>query len=275
LFLFKQENERFPAAGKSFLGDRIDYHLFLQKMPIRRFTAAAPLLYGRTAPGAWPWLELTVPFELAAAYGAGHLPYSGDPAEPRHLFYHARSLRVDLAALRLDKKRRHDQRGWSGHGLRREHGGKAAFLARHGDAAQRLAFEWMASRFGMPYMSAQRLEYVLAKPFLQDVLAWYRESTLAAFALIVRGEGAAHYWFAFYEHYPAPAAPESASAPGHGYLVDFLEWAAESGHSHAYLGTGYGLKSRYKSRGISGVEFHDGSGWCADKAALARLQEQD
>jgi arginine-tRNA-protein transferase len=262
--------ERFPIAGKSFLPDRFDYDLFQQIMPNRPFTAVAPLLYGRAAPGSWPWLELTEPFDLAAAYAGGYLPYSSDPAEPRHLFYRARSLRVNLARLGMDKKRRRDQRAWHDHGLRRAAATKEDFLARHGRDAHRLAGEWMSSRFGAPYMTGERLQYVLAKPFLRDVLAWYRGSALAAFALVVRDGAAAHYWFVFYHHQAGAAA-----APGHGYLVDFLEWAAAAGHTHAYLGTAYGGKSRYKSRGLAGVEFHDGAGWCADKVQLARLQAAD
>jgi hypothetical protein len=128
----------------------------------------------------------------------------------------------------------------------------------------------MAARFGEPYLEPRRFEYILERPFLKQVLTWSGDAGLEAFAFLVTGGWGAHYWFSFYRNGETDGSP-----PGHGYLVDFLDWAREEQLPFAYLGTSYGQKSRYKSRGMDGIEFWDGNGWSGDRAALARLRELD
>ncbi len=239
-------------------------------MPVKRFRSEGPVLYGRYQFGYCEWVELDALNELGAVYAGGYLPYSAAPADPRHLFYMARSLRVDLAGFAMDKKRRYDHRVWEAFGLRRVAYPKAEFLGTHGGCVHDRAQEWMEARFGQAFLSGPRLAYILAKPFLTDVLAWFGGDALTAFALVVRGEWGAHYWYVFYRN----GAPRE-QPPGHGYLIDFLQWARAAGLPHAYLGTAYGRKSCYKSRGLAGIEFWDGNRWDADKARLAALQAAD
>lgn len=239
-------------------------------MAAKRFKSEGPVDYPAYRFGYCEWLQLDADEDPGTAYKAGFLPFSAEPGDPRHLFYMARSLRVDLAELHFDKKRRHDQRAWRAFELRRRLVDKTAFREEWGPHAFEAAENWMVTRFGEAYLSPERLDYVLRKPWLTDVLEWTHGDQLAAFALIARGSWGAHYWFVFYHNGDSGPHP-----PGHGYLVDFLEWAREEGLSHAYLGTAYGQKSLYKSRGIAGVEFWDGNGWCADKDRLRLLQEQD
>lgn len=239
-------------------------------MSTHRFKSEGPVLYKQYQFGYCEWLESTTGRDLAEAYQGGFLPWSGDPADPRHLFYMARSLRSDLQELSLDKKRRYDHRAWQSFQLVRKCLGKEKFLSEFGEPALQLAQTWMKRRFGEAYLHPDRLRYILAKPFLKDVLTWTADSRLQAFALIVRGDWGAHYWYVFYENNPLILHPQ-----GHGYMVDFLEWVGDQSLPHAYLGTAYGDRSLYKSRGITGVEFWDGNGWCSDKAELARLQQAD
>lgn len=237
---------------------------------MRHFRSEGPALYNRYQFGYCEWLESLSGHGLGEAYESGFLPYSGDLQDPRHLFYMARSLRVDLGAFQLEKGRRYDHRKWQASGLTREHMSKERFLANHGDEAAQSAQIWMKQRFGEPYLSRERLDFILRKPFLKDVLTWSDSTGLKAFALVVMEEWGAHYWFVFYE-----SDPESGAPPGQGYLVDFLDWAKKMPLPRAYLGTAYGQNSLYKSRGIQGVEFWDGNAWSADKGKLLRFQEAD
>ncbi|MEX0326370.1 MAG: hypothetical protein AB3N33_09820 [Puniceicoccaceae bacterium] len=239
-------------------------------MPSRKFREPGPILYGRYACTHGEWLELTGEAVPEAAYAEGYLPYARLSKANQHLFYMGRSLRVDLARYRMDKKRRYDHRRWQEFGLRRLHLDKTGFLARYGDRAATEARSWMQARFGVPYLDGAEFRHVLEKPFLQDVLVWEWNEALMAFGLIVKGTWGAHYWFAFY-------APETngTTPPGHGYMGDFLQWAAEAGLPYAYLGTSYGLKSRYKSRGLAGIEFWDGTDWIQDRDHLAGLLQED
>jgi arginine-tRNA-protein transferase len=237
---------------------------------VRTFRSEGPLDYGQYAFGYTLWLELEASEPPGAAYAGGYLPYSGNPEAATPLFYMARSLRVDLKAFRLAKGRRYDHRQWLRHGLRRRLVSRQAFLDTYGSVAPGLALGWMQTRFGEPFLTPARLGYILQHPCLRNVLTWEDSSGLRAFALLARWEAGVHYWFVFY----ANGDPE-AHPPGHGYLVDFLQWAREEGLPHAYLGTTYGLKSRYKSRGIEGIEYWDGNRWMADRKQLHRLQASD
>jgi hypothetical protein len=239
-------------------------------MPSRKFRSQGPILYNRYLTGHGEWLEQSAGEDPGDAYGEGFLPYSSGTGNGHHLFYMARSLRVDLSRLSMDKKRRYNHRQWMAYGLTRQVMTREAFIATHGHKALEWARDWMATRFGEPYMDDERLSTLLQNPFMRDVLVWSREGKVLAFALIVRGQWGAHYWFSFYHNSRSSDLP-----PGHGYMGDFLDWARLEGLPHAYLGTAYGEKSRYKSRGINGIEFWDGHRWKADRMELSQLRAMD
>ncbi len=239
-------------------------------MPSRKFTAEGPNLYGRFLRGSCQWAELSDAGDLGEVYDGGYLPWSGDTADPRHLFYRARSLRADLDQLSLSKSRRYDHRRWQAYSLQRQLVTKAEFL-RHGrDRLTELAYQWMEPRFGDQSLARERFDYILDKPYLRHLLTWRDKNELCAFALLVDGSWGAHYWYVFYKNGTGASTP-----PGHGYLVDFLYWAKANHLRHAYLGTTYGTKSRYKCRGIRGIEFWDGERWNASKTDLAACWASD
>jgi len=237
---------------------------------VKKFRSEGPISYANYQFAYCDWIHLEDSKELKTVYGDGFLPFSGDPKDPRHLFYMARSLRVNLEHFSVDKKRRYDHREWTDFGLIRSIQKKEAFMALHGESAIEKAQKWMHPRFGEKALSPDRLAYILAKPYLSHILTWSRKDRLTAFALIVRGDWGAHYWYVFYEN-----GGGEKSAPGHGYLADFLEWARSEELPHAYIGTAYGLKSRYKSRGLKGIEFWDGNSWNTGKEKLKQRQEAD
>lgn len=239
-------------------------------MPVRTFITEGPVQYARYRFGYCQWAEIADVGDVDKPYAGGYLPYSADVNDPRHLFYMARSLRIRMDRYSVDKKRRYDHRNWQLHNLERTCLRKEAFLDAYGPKALSLAAEWMETRFGSAFIGPARLAYILGKPFLSDVLIWRTSQELMAFALLARGAWGAHYWYVFYKNNQAENLP-----PGHGYLVDFLNWTREVALPYAYLGTGYGQKSRYKARGLTGLEFWDGSAWNANKDTLISLQEND
>jgi arginine-tRNA-protein transferase len=236
-------------------------------MPSRKFRRESSFNYAGFDFGYSNWLEISDAGNLADAYTNGYLPYSGNISDQRHQFYMARSLRVRLDRFEMDKKRRYDHRAWQAFELERIHLTKEQIMAEYGEESLlELAAMWMEPRFGERALSLERLTYILGKAFLQDFLIWKHGSELNAYALIVRGDWGAHYYYVFYRN-----GGSLRSAPGHGYLIDFIQWAKAAGHTHAYLGTYYGHKSQYKSRGIKGVEYWDGNAWDDDKREMARL----
>ncbi|MGC9450569.1 MAG: hypothetical protein ACP5I4_03905 [Oceanipulchritudo sp.] len=242
-------------------------------MPARKFQSDPPNLYGKYRPSRGEWLELEGDDRedsLETAYAEGFLPYSGNPGDCRHLFYRARSVRVRVDAFSMDKKRRYARRLWQGFGQQRTELTKSVFLKRHGPGVAGLAREWMRSRFGKPYLDPARMDYILGRPFLKQILAWTLGEELIAYALIVPSRQGAHYWFVFYKNNDPSSLPS-----GEGYLIDFLHWCKERNLRYAYLGTAYGEASRYKTRGLEGVEFWDGEQWNSDRMQLRRLRQQD
>jgi hypothetical protein len=239
---------------------------------VRFFTTEGPVDYGSYCFSYRLWLQLEEGDAPEEAYERGYLPWSADADGPHRLFYCARSLRVPVGELKLSKSRRYDYRQWQEHGLNRERLSKQEFLGRLGEKkVLRLARKWMKDRYVEPYLSEERLRFLLSSPLFSTVLLWSREKKdPAAFAFLVEAENLLHYWFVFYS-----AKEGDATVNGSGFLTDFVHFAREAGVTQAYLGTGYGRKSRYKWRGIRPVEFWDGGEWSRDRKELGRRQEND
>lgn len=214
------------------------------------------------------WQEWTPGQPLQPLYANGMLPFSANPDDPSHQFYMARSLRVDLANLQLSKSRRYEYRQWQELGLSRDCIATATFQQRHPDAAA-LALQWMQLRNRQPYLSPQRLDYIMAKPFVSTILCWYKDTQLQAFAPLVPFTDAVHYWFVFYQPH------HDNCSSGSGLLTDFLLWAQASGLRHAYTGTAYGMKSHYKFKGLNGCSFWNGNQWVDDRKLLQHLIGSD
>jgi hypothetical protein len=239
---------------------------------VRFFKTEGPVDYGSYSFSYRLWLQLEGGEAAEEAYARGYLPWSADPEAPQRLFYGARSLRVPIGELKLSKGRRYEYRQWQEQRLKRERLCKQEFLERLGEKqVLRLARKWMKHRYAEPYLSEERLRFLLASPLFTTVLLWSREKKgPAAFAFLVEAENLLHYWFVFYS-----AKESDTSVNGSGFLTDFVHFAREAGVTHAYLGTGYGRKSRYKWRGIRPVEFWDGEDWSRDREDLGRRQEND
>lgn len=229
--------------------------------------AERPILYNRYRLGPGPWLHCDDSARLDRIYGNGFLPLSKPHPAPQR-FFAARSLRIECAVWKVEKKRRHQQRAWDRFGLHREALPRASFIERYGEHASAIATAWMEARFGTAYLDPQRLRFVLTHPMVNTVLTWSSGPHLKAFAPLIQGAWGAHYWFVFYNE--APASPQ-----GHGFLMDFLLWVRDEGLPFAYLGSVYGLQSLYKWRGFEGVTFRENDHWCPDKERLGALLAED
>lgn len=226
--------------------------------------------YGRYHFRYRPMAELETIEELPEVYAAGFLPASGDPTEPRHLFYLARSLRYDLGAHALDKKRRYDFRQVEELAPRFEVIEKADAGAALPPDWETQAFRWMIERSGNAYLTPERLAYVRGKPYCSHVAVASVEGEPLAYVLLGWKGTVAHYWYAFYD-----SRRFSRFSLGKWLMARTAQWARSQGLSHLYVGTGYGCQSSYKSKGVAGVEFFDGTRWNPDPAELKRRQDGD
>lgn len=210
------------------------------------------------------------PDELESIYEQGFLPYSADVEEDRLIFYLARSLRYDLRSFQMDKKRRYSHRAIEALGVEMQ---VEAIHDLTGSARNDLRDRtrtWMEARFGTPYLEPQRLEYILRREQLSHIGVIKQKKTIIGYCLLVCFKHAVHYWFAFYN----PEITEKNSL-GKWMMAQTALWARSTGHHYLYVGTAYGQKSHYKSQGISGIQFFDGTSWNESKSELKAKQEND
>lgn len=210
--------------------------------------------------------------ELDRAYQAGFLPASSAPFPVTLRFYQARSLRVYLPQLGFNKNRRYQQRLLDADGCTWQVLPKSDALAldqwRH--ELEGIALQWVALRYQQSYLCAERLQYLLARPFLNFIARASSPQGTLGYALLCGGQSSVHYWFALYRPHD-----DCRKSTGKWMMGRFLQWAQQSGYTHAYLGTAYGSKARYKSQGIYGCAFFDGKGWNEDLGLLSSLQLKD
>lgn len=193
---------------------------------------------------------------LASIYEQGFLPASNDYAEERELFYLARSLRLDLRELGFDKKRRYLQHRGTETGLHSNRLSIKELMASH-PRWKESVIEWVEGRFQPPYMTSERLEYILKRNFLTQCIATYCDTELVGITLLPHDAAIAHYWFVFYDPEWNPAR-----SLGKWILGDCGRLHQEQGFEYLYLGTCYTKTAAYKFQGIaSGVEFYEGSTW--------------
>lgn len=212
--------------------------------------------------------------ELAAVYGAGFLPYTGNwqlgTGFPHNVFYLARSLRVDLHQFRLSSENRR---------VLRRAGDQVALgepLALASAEGAALVGSQAFSDFCCAYadkhfvggsMSAERLRFVLSRSAATHLFRFGRanEAPLAyVLAMISPGE-CLHYWFAWLDD----SAMQSMHI-GNVAMLSVVQWAQNAGLRHIYLGTVYHEKALYKVRPFSGVQWFTGSHWSSDVVELKR-----
>lgn len=236
---------------------------------MRTFLREYPPEYDRYRFNYGCFAELEPGDPLDAAYEAGFLPASNDTREPACLFYLARSLRLDLSEVRFDKKRRYLQRRGTDNGLQWKLETKEQFLAAAPVEWAETALAWVARRYDPPYLTADRLRYLLGRPFLSHIATVSAAGHPVGFVLLPQGEQSAHFWFSLYD---PDWHPERSL--GKWMLGASIENLQERGFRFLYLGTCYGQRSAYKFQGItSGVSFFDANAWSGKMEELeARLR---
>ena len=117
-------------------------------------------------------------------------------------------------------------------------------------------------------MNAERLEGILATDLPLRGVRYRKDDLPVAYVLEIEGEEFSHYWFSCYD------MSYTGSSLGMWLMLDAVRRAKDAGHRHAYLGTAYGEKGRYKMN-ITPLEFWDGSEWSADLRRLKKLVTED
>lgn len=209
--------------------------------------------------------------EIPRVYDHGFLPYSDRPELGDDLFYMARSVRVVLERFRVRAEERYVLNKMRDLDLAMD------ILPKDEVVGKLAAFEpiclgFAAAKFHNGRFTAKRLRYITSRPYLSHIAVFRKTSDLSeplAFALLVRAGDMMHVWYSF--HRVLEALEKNF---GKYVIVRLLEHAKAEGLRHCYLGTCYGVNSRYKTD-VPGTEFFDGIRWSSDRELLRRFQQVD
>lgn len=202
---------------------------------------------------------------MADIYALGYLPYSGSP-DVKNIFYMARSARVPLAAFELSSENRRIAKKFDG-----QFDKKRIPLAEFDTSDEEfLTFcaEYFKTRHGESAAPRERIRYWLSCGIVSTVIEYRKAGAPMAYVLEAEEEGAAHYWFSFYD---LTLVQQSL---GMWLMLDCLRDAKARGLMHYYLGTVYGTKALYKTN-FEPLEWWSGDGWSSDIAALKTLARTD
>ena len=207
--------------------------------------------------------------ELPAIYQQGFLPYTGNLAIEKDIFYLARSLRVDLDRFADSSENRRVAR-------------KAAPLNISIKAQKKkdldlkdptfidFCMSYASDRFSGNAMTLDRLHYVFGKETGSHVLTFHEEDTIYGYVFAAIEGNMLHYWFAFFDQQYL-----KSHSLGKYMMWRTIAWAKEQGLDHVYLGTCYGKHSLYKVRDHKGLSFFDGSTWNQDMTIIKNLCKTD
>lgn len=208
--------------------------------------------------------------ETEAIYSYGFLPYSDDLRLPPHIFYKARSLRIDLEAFSNTSENRRVNRKVDPLVHRIEMSKREVFDASNADF-RAFCLKFADARFSSDNFSPERLDYILHPDWCTHIFSFLDEGKQPlGYVLAQVTDQSFHYWFSFYDLDKGGEVPL-----GKWMMWRLIHWARRWGKSHIYLGTCYGAGSLYKVRDFKGVEFHDGNSWCADIEVLKEHAKSD
>ena len=207
--------------------------------------------------------------ELPAIYEKGFLPYSGNTAIERDIFYLARSLRVELDNFSDSSENRRVNRKVAPLNIAIKVTPKSSIDLTDPTFLD-FCMSYAADRFSGNAMTSERLSYVLSRETGSHILTFQSEKQIYGYVLAAIEGSMLHYWFAFFDQQYL-----KSHALGKWMMWRTIAWAKEQGLAHVYLGTCYGKHSLYKVRVDKGLTFFDGTRWNADMTQLKHLCKTD
>ena len=206
---------------------------------------------------------------IGSIYSSGFLPYTGNPEMADHLYYMARSLRVELSEFELSSENRRVIRKFEKFPVRRQWIEKKNFDLDNPEI-RKFWLRFCKVRFRNGEMSESRLHYILESPFATGIIRYTINEMHAGDVLISHHGKMLHYWFSFYE------LEEFKDLPLGKYLMlDVIRQCKEKKFQYVYLGTCYGRGSLYKVRDFKGIHYFDGGEWRKDLDVLKEWCKKD
>lgn len=207
--------------------------------------------------------------ELPVIYAKGFLPYTGNPALKREVFYLARSLRVELNRFADTSENRRVNRKVEPLNIKVECFPKSEFDFQNQDFLD-FCTNYAADRFHDGNMSKERLMYVLNRQCGSHIFQFTSEGKILGYVWAGLFANSLQYWYAFFD-----TDYLQSHSLGKWMMWRTIQWAKANDLEYVYLGTCYGHHAMYKVRDHKGLAFFDGNSWNQDMKLLKRLCKTD
>jgi leucyl-tRNA---protein transferase len=196
--------------------------------------------------------------ELDEIYERGFLPYTGNTAIEREIFYLARSLRVNIANFDSTSENRRVCRLVEPLDIKLDVIAKSLFDL-NDSVFKAFCGNYIAERIGDDNMSLERWDYILKQETGTHIFKFYNENKVFGYVLAAITPKAVQYWFAFFD-----TEYMRTHSLGKYMMWAAIDWAKQNQKQYVYLGTAYKPAALYKIRDHKGLEYFDGNGWNQD-----------
>ena len=192
--------------------------------------------------------------EYRNLYEQGFLPYSNDLKIQDEIFYLARSIRIDLQNHQWKFKQNNVfnkfRPTYPENTLTFELKDKAALI-------DNKAFRtWCLQNAKNRFLSDERLNYILSRPYLKQVLVISSGKKVLAYLFVIsQNKDFVHVWFSFYD------LQFSGHDFGKWIILNSIAWAKTQGFSWFYIGTCYSKNALYKLTLSSQTQYFSGNEW--------------
>ncbi len=196
-------------------------------------------------------------------YRQGFLPYTYDLTINDEIYYLARSIRIDLQTPLFNSKQKNVlnkfAKSYENDSLEFELHPKE-YYAKDTDF-----HKWCLQNAKNGFLSMERLQYIISRPYLQQVLSIrYKGNSLAHLFIVTEKESFIHVWYSFYN------LSVSLNDFGKWILLKTIEWSQKEKFSHFYIGTCYSKSALYKLTLSPFTAYYNGNEWNANISVLKK-----
>lgn len=187
-------------------------------------------------------------------YEKGFLPYTNNLEEEKEIYYLCRSVRIQLE----DHKFKSKQKNILNKTAKFFADEKLAFeLLDKNDLIHDSSFrEWSIKNAAHGFLKEERLDYILSRPYLKQILKISHDGVTLAYLYIVHDQSNfIHVWYSFYD------LEISHNDFGKWIFLKTIAWAQKQGYQYFYVGTCYSLSALYKLSLSPATYYFNGGHW--------------
>lgn len=199
-------------------------------------------------------------------YSVGFLPYTNDLTIEEEIYYLARSVRIDLESHVWKFKQKNVLNKFAP--VFPNHHININLVAKEECVTDRGFINWCIDNAKNHFLAEKRLNYILSRPYLTNILkVTFGRDVLAYIYIVSESDTLIHVWFSFYD------LNIKMNDFGKWVLLKTIEWSKDKGFKYYYIGTCYSIIALYKLTLSSYTSYFSGREWESNISELKkRLQ---